>query len=254
MSWRTGIVLVALIGIVLSLPAWSADLSGLKFCLDPGHGNYPYEKPFETVINLQVAFFLQDYLESANADTVILTRYNNYDNPTLSEREQIANSNGVDWFNSIHHNAFNGEANYTLVLYEETSIGVPQWTEAVEMSEIMAEDIYHALYTTGWYARGDLSFLGFNLGVLNDLDMPGELTEASFFDYPPETDRLRNDEYLKMEARALHTSFLDYFEADCLTTGTLSGTVTDDETGDPINGVTCTLWPDSLVYVTAQPK
>ncbi len=250
MSFRKGIILTVLMGLCLSVPAWSADLSGLKICLDPGHGNYPYEKPFECVINLQVAFFLKDYLESANADTVILTRYNNIDNPTLSEREQIANSNNVDWFNSIHHNAFNGVANYTLVLYEENSEGEPEWTQAVAMSNIMAEDIYHALYTTSWYARGDYNFLGFNLGVLNDLTMPGELTEGSFFDHPPETDRLRNDEYLKMEARALHTSFLDYFGADDLTTGTLSGAVTDDETGDPINGVTCTLWPDSLVYTT----
>jgi N-acetylmuramoyl-L-alanine amidase len=250
--WRRILLLTVLLELILALPAWTADLSGLKFCLDPGHGNYPYEKPFECVINLQVAFFLKDYLESANADTVILTRYNNSDNPTLSEREQIANSNNVDWFNSIHHNAFNGVANYTLVLYEELpgTGGDPQWPEAVVMSEIMAEDIYYALYTTAWYARGDYSFLGFNLGVLNDLNMPGELTEGSFFDHPPETDRLRNDEYLKMEARALHTSFLDYFGADPLTTGTLSGAVTDDETGDPVNGVTCTLWPDSLVYTT----
>jgi len=82
------------------------------------------------------------------------------------------------------------------------------------------------------------------------LTMPGELTEASFFDYPPEKDRLRNPDYTKMEARAIFTSFLDYFGADPLTTGHLSGIVSDDETGDPIDGVTCTLWPDSLVYVT----
>jgi hypothetical protein len=51
-----------------------------------------------------------------------------------------------------------------------------------------------------------------------------------------------------MEARALFTSFLDYFEADPLTTGNLSGIVSDEETGEPVNGVICTLWPDSLVY------
>jgi N-acetylmuramoyl-L-alanine amidase len=230
--------------------AAGADLSGLKFCLDPGHGNYPYEKPFECVINLKVGFYLMEYLESANADTVIITRTDNIQNPTLSEREYIANSNQVDWFNSIHHNAFNGVANYTLVLYEELSPGSPQSLEAVAMSEIMADDLWHALRTTTWYARGDLSFLGFNLGVLNDLQMPGELTEASFFDHTPETNRLRNDDYLKMEARALLTSYLDYFNADALTTGNLSGIVSDEENGNPIDGVTCTLWPDSLVYVT----
>ncbi len=229
--------------------AAGADLSGLKICLDPGHGDYPNIKPFETIINLKVGFYLIDYLEAANADTVIITRTDNIQNPSLSQREYIANSNNVDWFNSIHHNAFDGTSNYSLVLYEELPTGSPQWPEAVTMSQIMGEDLWTALRTTTWYARGDRSFLGYNLGVLNDLQMPGELTEASFFDYTPEKNRLRNDDYLKMEARTLLTSFLDYFNADPLTTGHLSGIVSDEETGDPINGVSCTLWPDSLVYV-----
>ena len=27
-----------------------SDLTGMKFCIDPGHGNYPNDKPFETRI------------------------------------------------------------------------------------------------------------------------------------------------------------------------------------------------------------
>ena len=243
------IIVILLAGLLLTGTAAATDLSGLKICLDPGHGAYPTIKPFETIINLKVGFYLVDYLEAAGADTVIITRTDNIQNPSLSQREYIANSNNVDWFNSLHHNAFNGEANYTLVLYEELSSGDPQWPEAVTMSEIMADDLWHSMRTTIWYARGDRSFLGFNLGVLNDLQMPGELTEASFFDYTPETNRLRNDDYLQMEARALLTSFLDYFGADPLTTGHLSGIVIDEETGDPVDGITATLWPDSLVYV-----
>jgi len=247
---RLVIMLMVLFGGISPSLAQGADLSGLKFCLDPGHGAYPTIKPFETLINLKVGFYLKDYLETANPDTVILTRTDNIQNPSLSEREFIANSNNVDWFNSIHHNAWQGVSNYTLVLYEELSNGQPQWPEAVTMSEIMGEDIWHAMRTTTWYARGDRSFLGYNLGVLDDLQMPGELTEASFFDYTPEKNRLRNDDYLKMEARALFTSFLDYFGADPLTTGNLSGIISDAETGQPLNGVTCTLFPDSLVYIT----
>lgn len=247
---RLVITLMVLFGGISASASQGADLSGLKFCLDPGHGNYPHEKPFECVINLKVGFYLKDYLETANPDTVILTRTDNIQNPSLSQREFIANSNNVDWFNSIHHNAWQGVSNYTLVLYEELSNGQPQWPEAVTMSDIMAEDIWQAMRTTHYVVAGDRSFLGYNLGVLDDLQMPGELTEASFFDYTPEKNRLRNDDYLKMEARALFTSFLDYFGADPLTTGNLSGIVFDAETGQPLNGVTCTLWPDSLVYIT----
>ena len=250
MRARGRIIAVILAGLLLCAgAAGGADLSGLKICLDPGHGAYPTIKPFETIINLKVGFDLIEYLEAANADTVIITRTDNIQNPSLSQREYIANSNNVDWFNSIHHNAFDGTANYSLVLYEELYSGDPEWTEAVTMSQIMGEDLFNSMRTTTWYARGDRSFLGFNLGVLNDLLMPGELTEASFFDHTPERNRLRNDDYLKMEARALATSFLDYFGADPLTTGHLSGIVTDEETGQPVDGVTATLRPDSLVYV-----
>jgi N-acetylmuramoyl-L-alanine amidase len=245
------VITAALLAVLLTTAAaWGADLSGLKICLDPGHGAYPSIKPFETIINLKVGFYLVDYLESANVDTAIITRTDNAQNPSLSQREFIANSNNVDWFNSIHHNAFDGTANYSLVLYEELYSGDPEWPEAVTMSQIMGEDLFNSMRTTTWYARGDRSFLGFNLGVLNDLQMPGELTEGSFFDHTPEKNRLRNDDYLKMEARALFTSFLDYFDADPLTSGHLSGIVSDEESGDPIDGVTCTLWPDSLEYVT----
>jgi N-acetylmuramoyl-L-alanine amidase len=242
-------ITLAIVWLLLSVGvAAGADLSGLKICLDPGHGDYPNIKPFETIINLKVGFDLMEYLEAANADTVIITRTDNIQNPSLSQREYIANSNNVDWFNSIHHNAFDGTANYSLVLYEELYSGDPEWSEAVTMSGIMGEDLYSSMRTTTYYIRGDRSFLGYNLGVLNDLQMPGELSEASFFDYTPEKNRLRNDDYLKMEARALATSFLDYFGADPLTTGHLSGIVTDEETGNPVDGVTATLWPDSLIY------
>jgi len=171
-------MLIALLALLSAPLAWGGDLSGLKFCLDPGHGAYPTIKPFETLINLKVGFYLRDYLESANADTVILTRTDNIQNPSLSQREYIANSNNVDWFNSIHHNAWQGVSNYTLVLYEELPGGDPEWPEAVVMSCIMADDLWHAMRTTHWLVAGDLSFLGYNLGVLNDLQMPGELTDC----------------------------------------------------------------------------
>ena len=79
------------------------DLSGLKFCLDPGHGNYPNDKPYETRINLRVANFLKNSLEEYGA-WVIVTRKDSAANVSLSQREYIANSNNVDFFLSIHHN------------------------------------------------------------------------------------------------------------------------------------------------------
>ncbi|MCI0513121.1 Ig-like domain-containing protein [candidate division KSB1 bacterium] len=203
------------------------DLTGLKFCLDPGHGDYPHDKPFETRINLQVAQFLKAYLEQSGA-TVILTRTDSAMNVTLSQREALANRNNVDFFHSIHHNAFQGNANYSLLLFEEKSNGQPEWPgQSDVMGQQMVNYLYQYLYTTGKYNRGDLSFLGYNLGVLNDLIMPGVLSEASFWDFIPEVHRLNARLYLKLEAFACLQAFLDYYHARRQPNAFLVGVVQD---------------------------
>lgn len=205
------------------------DLTGLSFCLDPGHGEYPNDKPYETRINLRVANYLKAYLEQYGA-TVILTRQDSTANLSLSQREYIANSNNVDFFHSIHHNAFQGTANYTLMLFEEKYNGQPAWPgESDFMSQIMGRKIHDYLYTSTYYARGDRSFLGFNLGVLNDLIMPGVLSEASFWDYVPEIHRLNCRDYLKLEAFACLHAFLEYYEVPKRPDSFLEGAVRDNE-------------------------
>ncbi|MBN2090772.1 N-acetylmuramoyl-L-alanine amidase [candidate division KSB1 bacterium] len=220
-------ILILLI-VLMTTALWSqTDLAGLKFCIDPGHGAYPTDKPFETRINQRVANFLQDYLVEYGTQ-VYLTRKDSTASVSLSQREAIANRNNVDFFLSIHHNAFNGKANYTAVFFQELSNGRPRWGGAADvMSSIMADYLYKYLYTTAGYARGDLPFLGFNLGVLNDLTMPGVLTEASFWDYVPEVHRLNALKYLKLEAYALIHSFLNYYEVPKNPVNWVEGVVQD---------------------------
>ncbi len=224
--------------LTLTTTLWSqSDLSGLKFCVDPGHGAYPTDKPFETRINQRVANFLQEYLVNYGAQ-VFLTRKDSSASVSLSQRETIANRNNVDFFLSIHHNAFNGNANYTSVFYQELSNGRPRWAGTADaMSLIMADYLHDYLYSTAGYARGDLPFLGFNLGVLNDLTMPGVLTEASFWDYVPEVHRLNALKYLKLEAFGLLHSFLTYFEVPKKSTGWVEGVVQDAD-GQKMKGIT----------------
>jgi N-acetylmuramoyl-L-alanine amidase len=229
------------------------DLTGMKFCLDPGHGDYPNDKPYETRINLRVANFLRDYLKNYGA-WVITTRQDSAVNISLSEREYIANSNNVDFFLSVHHNAFQGNANYTLMLYEEKPSGQPEWPgEADVMCNIMADYLHRYLYTTGKSVRGDWSFYNppFNLGVLNDLIMPGVLSEASFWDYPPEVHRLNSLGYLRLEAFALVHSFLDYYSIPKKEDAFLEGVV-QELNGEKLSGITVKLTDgvDEMIYVT----
>ncbi len=230
-----------------------SNLSGLKFCLDPGHGNYPHDKPYETRINLPIAQYLKQYLESYGA-WVILTRQDSATAVSLSEREYIANSNNVDFFQSIHHNAFQGSANFSLMLYTELPSGEPKWPgEADVMCHIMVDYLYRYLDTTGKSVRGDWSFYNppFNLGVLNDLLMPGVLSEASFWDYIPEIHRLNSLGYLKLEAYALLHSFLEYYSVPRRETTYISGVV-EELDGEKYSDVQVTLKNDNteMTYIT----
>ncbi len=246
------------------------SLFGVKICIDPGHGGHdpandryiPQTGFWESDGNFGKALFLRDLLEDLGA-IVILTRLGNDDGNdiSLSARRAIANSNNVDYFHSIHSNGFNGQSNYTLMLFNGTD-GSPTWTMAKQMGAIMSPKIQQANRTTANYNRGDVSFLGFNLGVLNGTNMPATLSEGSFHDYIPESWRLRNDVYRKHEAWAITRAFLQYFNGGNLQTGVVAGILRDplttvpyyyiSSTGDakkPLNQIQVTLQPGNKTYI-----
>lgn len=240
-----------LIFAILLISAYPQNFTGKKFALDPGHGSprtatcEPETKRFEAYVNHIVMPYLKQLLQRDGA-TVFSTR-GDFDSLgacfSLSEREAVANNNNVDFFHSIHHNAFNGTSNYSLVLFEQLNNtvcpnGNPQWpNQADSMSLIMAAELFAGIYTTTGYGRGDYCFLGYNLGVLNDLAMPGVLSEGSFFDNIPEATRLANLAYLRTEAEAQYLSYLKYFKKPLPSHGSLVGIVTNLTTGNPVKGV-----------------
>jgi len=241
------------------------NLTGISICVDPGHNkgtlNHGPGGLREADINMKVALFLKEFLKNANIDTVLLTRTPaNTDSISLSQRERIANRFGVTWFHSIHHNATaqsSTNLHYTLLLYEELGNHQPQWPgQSDVMSNNMAQRIWEALQTSDYRVFGDYTFYGSPswLGVLNDLQMPGELSEATFHSNPIEERKLRNPDFLRLEARGLYTAILDYFEAGTIPTGTLSGLVQDAESGKLVDSVEVRLLPLDTVYVTDQWK
>lgn len=242
-----------------------AQLSGLSFCIDPGHGGHnpandrriepdPGIVFWESEGNFQKALLLDTLLRAKGA-TVILTRYtndypNDADEPTLSQRVAIANANNVNWFHSIHSNAFNGVTNYTLLLVRESTVspGQPESPPAFAMASLMSPRIQAKLRTSNNFTRLDFSFLGFRLGVLNGLIMPGELSEGSFHDVFPETRRLMNNHYRKMEAYALRDGILQNYLAPADTFGIIAGIQTEIGLNRPMNGTRVRLLPIDRVY------
>lgn len=250
------------------------DLSGKKFCIDPGHGGHnaandrhvipdPGVDFWESESNFQKALLLDTLLQEQNA-WVILTRYtNNYpgDNePTLTERWQLANANNVDWFNSIHSNAtgwsVNNTVNYTLMLLkEDIPTRQPAFPEALVMSNIIGPNINGHLRTSHSVTRLDYTFYGgtsggFNLGVLRGLIMPGQLSEGSFHDHFPETRRLMNNDYRKMEAYAIRDAFMEYWNVPPDPLSIVAGILIDPDSERPQNNAQFRLEPEGLTYVS----
>jgi N-acetylmuramoyl-L-alanine amidase len=286
MKFHAILLLLGFIFVVSFAPAQRTDLSGLKFCIDPGHGGHdpsndrylvpdPGNEFWESESNFQKALLLKGLLEAKGA-TVILTRYtNDYPNdanePTLATRVALANANNVDWFHSIHSNAIgNGmqsgtAVNYTLVLVREkrsptdpyastgNGLGVPEREESRTLANILAPIIQSRLRTKSSSVYLDWTFYGgtnggFSLGVLRGLGMPGELSEGSMHDYAPETRRLLNNDYRKMEAYALRDAFLQYFGVPADPPCIVAGIQSDIVTLVPVNFSQVRLLPENRVY------
>ena len=207
---------------------------------------------WESKSNLSKALALEEMLKKAGA-TVIMSRHTNnsgirdleyYPGATAQEKEELrngddrdlsaiaeeANANDVDHFLSIHSNALNGRTNYLLMLYHGYND-----QPTVPLSDKMAESsgnlqILNEL--TVWTSpkpllRGDFTFYGddMGLGVLRPLTVPGFLSEGSFHDYAPETHRLMNDDYCKLEALRMFHHFHKWFDVKLPQTATISGWV-----------------------------
>lgn len=273
---RRGWLLVISFWLVVQSAALAQGLTGMTIVIDPGHGGNnpandrrlepdPGNVFWESESNFQKALWLKSLLEARGA-IVLLTRNTNYyptdEDPSLSARVEFANANNVDWFHSIHSNA--GGANYTLMLVREQIVpggsaiygpgtGQPEWPQAWAMSLIMSPTIRTYMRTTDSRVRRDWDFYGgsnggYTLGVLRGLIMPGELSEGSFHDFAPETRRLMNNDYRKMEAYALLQSFQQYFAAPMDQVGIVAGNLTDYETSKPINNAIVRLLTDGRVY------
>lgn len=248
------------------------DFSGLKIMINPGHGGHDSDDRFieetgfwESESNLTKGLYLREIMEASGAE-IIMSRTTNTtaDDLPLSQISGIANQNNVDFFHSIHSNGYLGGSNYVLVLFKGTTNN-PVFPEAKEMAQLMWYQIFNngsgQWSSVAERAEGDETFLGFNLGVLNGLSMPGTLSEGSFHDYIPESFRLMNLDFRRNESWSIARSFVEYYEKDDFTYGIVHGIARNkyetppyyyiagsDDQYAPINNIKATLEPGNLVY------
>jgi N-acetylmuramoyl-L-alanine amidase len=131
------------------------DLTGIKICLNPGHGGYDSNDRYisatgfwESEGNLTKGLYLRDILQSHGA-TIVMSRTKNTtaDDLALSQIVAIANTNNVDYMHSIHSNAYDAKSNYTLILYQGTT-ATPTYPGSATMANFMVDQIYNTDRTT----------------------------------------------------------------------------------------------------------
>lgn len=226
-------------------------LAGWNIFLDPGHsqkenmGIYGYS---EAEKNLRVALALRDLLlQTTDIDTVYISRTNDQQSVSLTQRTDYANSLGAAWYHSIHSDAGSSTANSTLLLWGQYRDGrekIPNGGRA--LSAHIVNLLTRGMRTTTRGAIGDCSFYGCTfdgpyLHVNRESTMPSELSEAGFHTNPTQNQRNMNAEWKKLEARSLFWAILQFHGIARPFAGTGAGIITDIETGVPINGARLTL-------------
>jgi N-acetylmuramoyl-L-alanine amidase len=205
-AWKQGKDFPKLNRLDYQLPLYSKYLKDIKICLDPGHGGDAHRARYkrgptdyrEAVINLKVANYLKEFLESAGA-IVILTRVDDTE-LSLSERVDVANEWGADLFLSIHHNAFGFTANRTTTWFHLDPDHRPANLDFARYIQQGVADALRLPQIDGNPLKSDQLMYKSGFGVLRGLNMVGCLCEASFFSHPYEEYRLKKDSYLKREA------------------------------------------------------
>jgi N-acetylmuramoyl-L-alanine amidase len=248
---------------VSPLSAQVTGLSGWNICLDPGHsqtenmGIYGYS---EAEKNLGVGLWLREILlTKTDIDTVYMTRTNDQEYVTLSQRSDYANRIGTVWFHSIHSDAGDPQYNSTLLLWGQYYNGnekVPNGGKA--MSDIMVDILTHGMRTNTRGSIGDCSFYTWSnwcqisggpyLHVNRETNMPSELSEAGFHTNPKQNQLNMNTEWKRLEAKTFYWSLLEFHEIERPFVGTCVGIISDIETDTPINGAQVTL--DGQTYTT----
>jgi len=190
-----------------TIPPFARYLAPYKIALDPGHGGLSHLPGYkrgptgkeESVMNLNVAFFLKEFLEKAGVKVVMTRTDDRF--VSLKERNEIAAAAGCDFMISLHHNAAdNPQTNYAAVFYHLH----PDYSP---MSMDLARHIYFGLVEALRLPQvandgllTDKLIYPDGFGLLRTSTIPAVLLESSFFSNPAEEKRLTKLSYNRREA------------------------------------------------------
>ena len=172
--------------------------------LDPGHGGEDEgcsrEDVLEKEINLKVALLVADKLKALGIDTV-LTREDDWEQPSLEERVRMAENQGADIFVSIHQNA----------CVDNSAEGIETWYfDGNADSRHLAQLInMGALNKSGARERGLME--SDELYVIREASMPSCLIETGFLSGITEGELLADPAYQDKLAAGIAWGIQYYF-------------------------------------------
>lgn len=196
---------------------WSSPLSGKVIVLDPGHGGPDggasgKDGTQEKEITLQLAEYLQDYLQQAGA-LVYLTRYEDTDlssesagslsrrkSEDIRNRVQYVKEKDADFYLSLHLNAIPS----TKWRGAQTFYN-PANSESEHLAKFIQSEIRTNLENTDREALGLT-----NIYILKHIEAPGVLVEAGFLSNETERELLKSDDYQRKMAASIYQGVLRY--------------------------------------------
>lgn len=189
------------------------SLEGIKVCIDPGHGgaergSIGCSGAPESQINLEIATKVEAYLKSLGA-TVIMTRRNQNENPSLDERVRLATNSQSDFLISIHNNALpDGRDPWK----EHGTSSYWYHPQSVELAKRLKNSVKDASNFIDLGARYQ------NLALARGTAMPSVLLEIGFMINPDEFTQLIDPEFQNKIAQAIGDGLKDYLNKEEPTT------------------------------------
>ncbi|PRR77101.1 N-acetylmuramoyl-L-alanine amidase LytC precursor [Clostridium liquoris] len=186
--------------------------SSIKVCLDPGHGGYDPGAigptgVQEKNVTLAIALKTGEILKKNGIDVVYTRTSDKVSWPSveiqdLQKRCDIANSENVDYFVSIHNNSFeSSSANGQETYYASGSATGKKLAESIQREITKATNLYNrGIKTADFY-------------VLLHTNAPAVLVEDGFISNPNEEKLLNSDSFQNTLAQAIATGIIKFVNA-----------------------------------------
>ncbi len=183
----------------------TSNLSGVKICIDPGHGgNDPGNTAGKDVLEKSVALLqaqaIADELRARGA-TVVMTRTGDQ-SLSLEQRVQFGNASNCDLFISVHYNSAGKDAKpYGAQTYYNTPFSQP-------LAKAVQSEIEGVVPSSKWN-----KYAHYNFYVTRSKQRPGILIECGFLSNPSDEKLAQSAAQRQKFAKAVAQGVANYYSA-----------------------------------------